>query len=196
MEGCEHGDFALKAMTKLAIGALLLGSAAFASAAPAAARGYVGFSFGFGYPAYDNPCDYYDYYDAPPPWGLPPDYCEYNVFWEPVYWGGEWYRGPIYYRWDHGRRVYWLNGGWRHDRWHGRRPGRIEWRNHGGDHWRGNRYNNYRGHNTNYRSGHHSGHYSGGYYNNRSGGHYSGGNHYSSGHHSSGHHNDGHGHHH
>src|SRR4051812_22010104 len=41
-------------------------------------------------------CDYYDYYN--PPWGYPPDYCNYQVWQEPIYVGGAWYEGPIYYR--------------------------------------------------------------------------------------------------
>lgn len=80
----------MKPLAKLALGALLAGSAVFATTATASARGYVGFSFGFGYPVYDNPCAYYDYYDAPPPWGLPPGYCGYNVFYGPVFWDGYW----------------------------------------------------------------------------------------------------------
>jgi len=127
----------MKTFAKLAFGALMLGGAALASATPASAHVSVGVSFGFGYPGYvyDNPCAYYDYYDVPPPWGLPPGYCGYRVYYDPVFWGGSWYRGPIYYRWHGGHRQYWLNGGWRHDEWRGRRPARIEWR--GGDRWDG-----------------------------------------------------------
>ena len=32
---------------------------------------------------------------------------------QPVYFDGYWYRGPIYYRWNGGERMFWLNGGWR-----------------------------------------------------------------------------------
>ena len=132
----------MKSFAKLALGALVVSGVAFASAAPAAARVSVGVSFGFGYPgyAYDDPCAYYDYYDVPPPWGLPPGYCGYQVYFGPVYWHGYWYRGPIYYRWHHGRRIYWLHGGWRHNQWRGRRPAHIRWHDrgwHGGAHWRG-----------------------------------------------------------
>ena len=62
-------------------------------------------------------CDYYD-----PPWGYPPDYCRYQVWYEPVYVGGLWYNGPIYYRNYSGLNWFWLNGGWRRDEWRGPRP--------------------------------------------------------------------------
>lgn len=79
------------------------------------------------YPAYGDPyaCDAYDYYN--PPWGYPPDYCNYNVWYEPIYIGGLWYSGPIYYRDFGGERRFWLNGGWHRDEWRGARPGRIDW---------------------------------------------------------------------
>lgn len=128
----------MKSVAKFAFGAFMLGGAALAGTVPAAAHTSAGISFGFDYPTYADrdPCAYYDDYDVPP-WGLPPGYCGYPVYYGPVYWGGDWYRGPIYYRAYRGRRVYWLNGGWRHDEWHGRRPGRIEWRERGYDRWRG-----------------------------------------------------------
>lgn len=145
----------MKAIAKLAFGALMLGGAAIAVAAPAAAHTSVGISFGFGGPdygpaygpayGYDDPCAYYDYYDAPPPWGLPPGYCGYQVYYDPVFWGGSWYRGPIYYRSYGGHRQYWLNGGWRHDEWRGRRPAHIEWRSGGHDAWRSGGYGDWRG---------------------------------------------------
>lgn len=132
----------MKTLAKVALGALAVGGVAFATVAPAAAHTSVGISFGFGYPGYGyaNSCDYYDYYDAPPPWGLPPGYCGYPVYYGPVYWDGYWYRGPIYYRWDGDRRLYWLHGGWRYDGWHGRRPGHIEWHDRDYGHWRGGAY--------------------------------------------------------
>jgi hypothetical protein len=49
-----------------------------------------------------------------------------------VFFDGFWYRGPIYYRWTHGHRVFWLNGGWREDNWRGPRPSGIAWDNRGG----------------------------------------------------------------
>src|ERR1700680_2217055 len=67
-------------------------------------------------------CDYYN-----PPWGYPPDYCAYQVWQEPIYVGGLWYSGPIYYRNYGGGRQFWLNGGWRGDEWRGARPAQIDW---------------------------------------------------------------------
>jgi hypothetical protein len=121
----------VRRFAQIAFGALAFASASFALIAPASA--YPGISFGFsglGY-IFGDPCDYYDYYSAPPPWGLPPDYCDYPVYFEPVFIGGIWYRGPIYYRWNHGQRLFWLHGGWRADEWHGARPS-IVWRELGG----------------------------------------------------------------
>jgi hypothetical protein len=111
-------------------GLMLLGG----SVASVSAQTGPGVSFGFGGPnfVFGDPCDYYDYYDQPPPWGLPPDYCEYPVYFEPVYVDGIWYRGPIYYRWNHGRRLFWLHGGWREDGWRGPRPSAIVWQERGG----------------------------------------------------------------
>ncbi len=128
----------MKRFGKLAIGALMCGGAALAFATPAAARAHFGISFGFGFPGYASfgPCDYYDYYDAAPPWGLPPDYCDDNVYFQPIFWDGEWYRGPIYYRWEHGRRVFWLNGGWRRAEWRHHGHYNIHWRERGREHFR------------------------------------------------------------
>jgi len=125
----------MKSLSKAIVGALMLAGASLSATSSASAYFDAGISFGD--PDYNfDPCDYYDYYDEAPPWGLPQDYCDYPVYFEPVYFGGSWYRGPIYYRWTHGRRLFWLNGGWREDGWRGPRPGRIAW-NHRGGHFRG-----------------------------------------------------------
>ena len=113
------------------IGKAVLSALLLAGAAPARADVAIGFSFGGDGGYLSDPCDYYDYYDAPPPWGMPADYCDYPVYSEPVYYGGTWYRGPIYYRWYGGNRLFWLNGGWRHDEWRGARPS-IRWTDRGG----------------------------------------------------------------
>ncbi len=122
-------------LAKLVAGAALLAGSVFALAAPAEARVHVGISFGYPGYAYDRPCRYSGYDNYAPPWGLPPRYCDYRVYREPVYWGGSWYRGPIYYRHHHGRPQYWLHGGWRYDEWRGARPRSIRWDDRGG--WRG-----------------------------------------------------------
>jgi hypothetical protein len=137
----------MKRFGRAAFGALFLGCAALFVSQPAKADIGIGFSFGYDGGYFADSCDYYDYYDVAPPWGLPPDYCEYPVYYEPVYWGGSWYRGPIYYRWYGGERLYWLNGGWRRDSWRGPRPS-IRWTDrggwHGGHAW-GGRFDGNRG---------------------------------------------------
>jgi len=125
----------MKNVAKLALGALLMMGTATAVTAPASAGVGFGVSFGWdgpGYVPFGDPCAYYDYYDAPPPWGLPPDYCEYPVYFGPVYWGDMWYRGPIYYRWNNGYRLYWINGGWRRDQWRGGAMPSVRWDDRGG----------------------------------------------------------------
>lgn len=128
----------MKRFGKVALSVLMMAGATAYFAAPAAAEVGIGFSFGYdgpGYAPFSDPCDYYDYYDEPPPWGLPPDYCDYPVYFEPVYYDGYWYRGPIYYRWYGGERLFWLNGGWHRDGWRGHRP-EIRWQDRG-SHFRG-----------------------------------------------------------
>ena len=89
--------------------------------------GYGGGYYGANY--YD--CDYYS-----PPWGYPDNYCQYQVWNQPVFYGGIWYGGPIYYRTYSGANWYWLQGGWRRDNWRGARP-RIDWNRGGNRQWRG-----------------------------------------------------------
>jgi len=126
---------------KAAFVTILLTGAAVLGGTPAKADVAIGFSFGYDGGYFSDPCDYYDYYDRPPPWGLPPDYCEYPVYFEPIYVGGSWYRGPVYYRWYGGDRMFWINGRWRRDEWRGPRP-QIRWTDRGGWHARGGWGNN------------------------------------------------------
>lgn len=121
----------MKMFAKSALGAFMLAAGTLAFTAPASAQAGISFGFGDGFYGFDS-CDYYDYYDQAPPWGLPDDYCDYPVYFEPVFFDGFWYRGPIYYRWTHGHRVFWLNGGWREDAWRGPRPPAIAWESRGG----------------------------------------------------------------
>jgi hypothetical protein len=81
--------------------------------------------------SYDPNCDYYS-----PPWGYPSDYCQYQLWNEPVFYSGSWYSGPIYYRNVGGANWFWLNGNWRRDEWRGARP-RIDWNRGGNVFWRG-----------------------------------------------------------
>lgn len=121
----------MRVFARTVLGALFF--VAVSAMAPVSAYADAGISFGFMGPgATFDPCDYYDYYNQPPPWGLPADYCAYPVYSEPVYYNGSWYRGPIYYRWYRGQRVFWLNGGWRANGWRGAPPPRVAWQNRGG----------------------------------------------------------------
>jgi hypothetical protein len=121
----------MEKFAKAALGAFMLAAGVFAFAAPASAQVGISFGFGDGFAVFDS-CDYYDYYDQAPPWGLPDDYCDYPLYFEPVFFDGLWYRGPIFYRWTHGHRVFWLNGGWREDGRRGAPPPAIAWENRGG----------------------------------------------------------------
>src|ERR1700741_786602 len=118
----------MKSMTKGALGALLLGSVAFVAASPASAGG-VSVGVGIGLPGVTvavpgvnvdvDGCD--DYYE--PPWGYPDDYCNYDLWDEPVYYNGTWYSGPFYVDYDEDDvPMYWINGEWVYDEWNGPRP--------------------------------------------------------------------------
>ena len=160
----------MKRYAKVALSALLLAGATALTAAPAPAQVSAGISFGYGpdFQPFSDPCDYYDYYDEPPPWGLPPDYCDYPVYFDPVYYGGSWYRGPIYYRWYGDQRLFWLNGNWRRDEWRGGRPD-IRWEERGGWGHRDGGIRDAYGRDRSYDSG--SGRWSGGGHNWQDAGH-------------------------
>jgi hypothetical protein len=55
-------------------------------------------------------------------WGCPGDYWGYPVFYGPVYFDGEWFEGPVYYREYDGEYEYWVHGNWHRDEWRGERP--------------------------------------------------------------------------
>lgn len=93
-------------------------------------------------------------------WGCMDDYWDYPVFYGPVFYEGEWFDGPVYYRRHHGEYQYWIHGGWHYDEWEGERPdwardsyygealGRDyyesdEFRH--GDRWRGHRHGDHDG---------------------------------------------------
>lgn len=124
----------------LVVTALLL------AAVPAEARAAVGVTAAPAAPAME--CE--DYYA--PPWGYPPDHCNYAIWDQPVYAAGAWYNGPLYWRLDNGERVFWINGRWQRHAWNGPLPrfiwgrkGFVVWhgRSHSGKHhWRfGSRHN-------------------------------------------------------
>src|ERR1700761_6304741 len=56
-------------------------------------------------------------------WGCPDEYWDYPVYYGPVYYGGRWFNGPVYYRDYGGERWFWVHGGWRRDEWRGPHPG-------------------------------------------------------------------------
>jgi hypothetical protein len=160
-------------MTKVLLGALAMTGAAFAVSAPAQAQVSVGVYAGsdggyYGQPGYGDPYGYDDgygydnggYADAAPygdayaggtcdyyapPWGAPPDYCDYNLWYQPVYLGGLWYSGPFYSRYVGGDRLFWLNGGWRRDGWRGARPAHIDWGRGGNVFWNGGLHRGFAG---------------------------------------------------
>jgi hypothetical protein len=112
---------------------LIICAAAATSLGGCATDGYGGYySVGANY-GYSPYCDYYS-----PPWGYPQDYCNYGLWYDPIYYSGSWYSGPIYYRRFAGYNWYWLHGEWRRDQWNGPRP-RIDWNDRRNHRWDGDR---------------------------------------------------------
>lgn len=125
----------MRTLKAFAIGAFTLLASTAATVSANAQSIYLGYqSPGYGDPyndPYNDPyagssaygdCDYYT-----PPWGYPDDYCDYDIWNQPVYFGGSWYSGPIYYRYSSGIPYFWLNGSWRRDQWRGPRPRSFDW---------------------------------------------------------------------
>jgi hypothetical protein len=84
-------------------------AAATAFSAPACADG---FSIGFGEGGVAFTYDSGGYCDR---WGCPDEYWDYPIYDCPVFYHGEWYRGPVYYRRSFGVTYYWIRGGWHRD---------------------------------------------------------------------------------
>jgi hypothetical protein len=116
-----------------ALGAMLLGTAVFSATTPAGAAVSVNVQAGPVAVAVAGECD--DYYA--PPWGYPSNYCDYEIWDEPVYVGGVWYRGPIYWRMDNDVRVFWINGRWHRHAWVGPLPVSFAWGRQGFVSWHG-----------------------------------------------------------
>ncbi len=55
-------------------------------------------------------------------WGCPDEFWDYPVSYCPVYFDGEWYRGPMYYRYSRSHYYFWIHGGWHSDGWDEGRP--------------------------------------------------------------------------
>jgi hypothetical protein len=85
-------------------------------AAPAA---HARVSISVGFPAIGFSYDSGGYCDS---WGCPDAFWNYPIYYCPVFYGGGWYRGPVYYRYSGGRYSYWIHGAWRRDYWSGPRP--------------------------------------------------------------------------
>ena len=92
------------------IGAALLG------AVPASAQS---FSFGMAPGGIGFSYDSGGYCDQS---GCPDDFWDYPVSYCPVFFRGQWYDAPLYYREDRGEYVYWIHDNWRRDQWEGPRP--------------------------------------------------------------------------
>ncbi|HEX3431632.1 MAG TPA: hypothetical protein VHT03_12170 [Rhizomicrobium sp.] len=73
-----------------------------------------------------------------------PDYSPYDgeFYYDPIYFDGAWYHGPYRWRMMHGVRVFWVDGGWHRNAWHGPIPASLVFRN--GGYWRGGRYAGFR----------------------------------------------------
>jgi hypothetical protein len=101
-------------------------------------------SVGVGAPVFDantyGPCgpDY-------APCGAQYNPYEGETYYDPIFFGGEWYHGP--YRWrrgNDGHAEFFVNGGWHHNEWRGRAyPASISFSN--GGYYRGGRYDGWDG---------------------------------------------------
>jgi hypothetical protein len=89
---------------------------AIVSATPANAQS---FSINIGFPGVGFSYNSGGYCDR---WGCPDSFWNYPIYYCPVYYGGRWYSGPVYYRYYRGTYLYWIHGNWRRDYWNGPRP--------------------------------------------------------------------------
>ena len=102
----------MKTFVKTALAAAALAGTVLAAAAPAQAA--VGFSFGFGAPAYGP--RYYGpppaYYDCYGPYYY--NRCGYPVYGDPVFYDGIWFNSAPYRSYG-GHREFWVHNGWHSD---------------------------------------------------------------------------------
>ena len=54
--------------------------------------------------------------------GCPDEFWDLPIYDCPVFYRGQWYMGPVYYRHERGTTWYWVRGDWRSDEWSGPRP--------------------------------------------------------------------------
>jgi hypothetical protein len=107
---------AMKTYWKMAAAALALTAGATA-AMPACAQ-----SFGLGFGPRGGISFSYDTGGYCDQFGCPDDFWDMPVFYGPVFWHGDWYNGPVYYREAFGHRQFWIDGDWRYDEWRGPHP--------------------------------------------------------------------------
>ena len=107
----------MRTTLKAAIAAMALTGAAFA-ATPASAQ-----QFGLGIGPNGGISFSYDSGGYCDQWGCPDAFWDMPVYYGPVFFSGQWYDGPVYYRDWRGEREYWIHGQWRRDEWRGPRPG-------------------------------------------------------------------------
>jgi hypothetical protein len=107
----------MKGLAKVTVAAAVLAGAAIWGGTSANARGFAigvgpgGVNFSYSSGGY---CDDYGCPDAF--WDMPVYYC-------PVFYHGDWFRGPMYYRQTPRGPQFWVRGGWRYDQWRdGPRP--------------------------------------------------------------------------
>ncbi|HEX2594023.1 MAG TPA: hypothetical protein VHL34_21155 [Rhizomicrobium sp.] len=146
----------MKKLAMAALGALMMAGTTAATTAPAEARVVVGIGFGGGgyyAPGYHGGygyrvCDPYSrYYN---PYRCEDDRYYSDYYYDPIYFGGGWYRGPFRYRDYRGYREFWVNGGWHRNEWRGHYPTHYSYR--GG--WYGSSHPRYSGHTWNGDNGH------------------------------------------
>lgn len=66
-----------------------------------------------------------------------------QYYYDPIFIGGSWYHGPHRWKMRDGHRVYFLNGRWHRNAWHGRAyPATMTFRN--GGHYRAGQHHGYR----------------------------------------------------
>ena len=101
----------MKTIAKLALGGILLAGAAGTAVAPAEAGLAIGVNVGV-------PGVNVAYYGPNPcarPFAFRPAYC-YPVYNQPIFFGGGFYREPVYFRYEGGARYFWIHNGWVRDR--------------------------------------------------------------------------------
>jgi hypothetical protein len=109
-------ECSMKNYWKMAAAALALTAGATA-AIPASAQ-----SFGLGFGPRGGISFSYDSGGYCDQFGCPDDFWDMPVFYGPVFWHGDWYNGPVYYREAFGHRQFWIDGDWRYDEWRGPHP--------------------------------------------------------------------------